>query len=63
MLTKLVMDKYLKLVIGLLLMVLGLFLTMLWAGSVMTVLKGSIGLFIIFIGLVIFFIAISDLKG
>ncbi len=53
-------KKALKIVIGLIVMVAGVYAIAHWFGAFLQVLKGSIGVIVILIGLLVLFLGISD---
>ena len=56
------MEKYFKLLLGALLIVGGVYTVLYWMGDVLALIKGSFGIFIFLIGLLIILIGVSDLS-
>ncbi len=57
------MNKWLELIIGILLVLVGVFGMWYWRAALFTVIKGSIGLFVLLIGILFFLIAIEDIRA
>lgn len=61
------MEKLFKLILGLLFLIAGIYLVVMWKSDVWFLIqllfKGGIGLLLAFVGFIIFAIGLSELKG
>ncbi|MFW6024754.1 MAG: hypothetical protein ACOCRX_00275 [Candidatus Woesearchaeota archaeon] len=57
------MNKWIELILGILFIVLGVFGMWVWRSALLTVIQGSVGLFVLLVGVLFFLIAVEDLKA
>ena len=57
------MNKWIELILGVLFIVLGVVGMWVWRSALLTVVQGSIGLFVLLVGILFFLIAVEDLKA